>query len=107
MSYTLAEGDNRQLAMDMVRKAARRKITYPQMTKIFDDAGIDSINAIYYYNENSNKNGQTLTINVYHGLIEFVKKNREKDIFVDEFPILMNPKSKIYLFFKKLFLCKI
>ena len=98
VTYNLAEGDNRQLVMDMVGKIPRGEITYPQMYEILDGAGIDRNNAVAYYNANKNKNAGPFTIDVYDGLIEYVKRNRQKDIFVDEFPVLMNSKSKIELF---------
>ena len=87
--------DNRQFVLDTVRKVAQNEITYPQMYKMFGDAGIDYVNAIAYYNENRNSNAQRQQVDVYDALIHFVKNNRGKDISVDEVPILMNPKSKI------------
>ena len=97
-SFAPDKEDNRPFVMETVRKVARREITYDQMGKIFDDAGIDAANAIAYYNENRNSNAQRHQIDVYDALIDFVKKNRGKDISVDELPILMNPKSKIIHF---------
>ena len=97
-SFTPDKEDNRPFVMETVRKATRREITYPQMQKIFDEAGIDEATAINYYNENRNSNAQRQNVDVYNGLIDFVKNNRGKDISVDEVPILINPKSKIIYF---------
>ena len=95
VTYTLAEGDKRQLVNDTAGKAARQEITYYQLFQILDDAGVDVANAIGYFNEHTNSYEQQRKIDVYDGLIEFVKNNKGKDIFVDEFPILMNSKCKI------------
>ena len=94
-TFSRVKGDNKQFVMDTVTKTFKEEITYPQMEKIFDQAGIDRVNAIAYFNQNKSKNAKPLTLDVYIALIEFVKNNRGKDIFVDELPILMNPKSKI------------
>ena len=91
--------DNRQFVMETCRKCARGEMTYPQMNKILDEAGIDIDNATAYYNENRKSNAQRHQIDVYDALIDFVKNNRGKDISVDEVPILMNPKSKIIFLF--------
>lgn len=89
-------GDNKQFVMETIRKRARGEITVHQRNEIFDDAGIDQVNAVAYYNENKSKqlNTESQRIDVYEALIHFVKKNRGKDILIDELPILMNPKCK-------------
>ena len=93
-TFNPVEGDNRQFVMDTVGKCVRGEITSLQMYKILDEAGMDMENAIAYYSENMNKNAKPQNLDVYIALIEFVKKNRGKDIFIDELPILMNLKSK-------------
>ena len=96
--FASVKDDNRQFVMDTVLKYARREMTNPQMYKILDDKGIDTTNAVAYYNENRNSNAQRQQVDVYNALTDFVKNNRGKDISVDELPILMNPKSKIIYF---------
>ena len=100
-SIAPVKGDNRQFVMETCGKCVRGEITYQQAYKIFDDAGIDRANAGAYYNENRSSNAQRHQVDVYDALIDFVKKkkNRGKDISVDEVPILMNPKSKIIFLF--------
>ena len=97
--FAPVKDDNRQFVMKTVHKLGR-EITYPQMITIFDEAGIDEINAVAYYKESQDREALRQQIDVYDALLDFVRNNRGKDISVDELPILMNPESKI-IFLKK------
>ena len=101
--YCSVEKDNRQFVLETCRKVTTGDLTYPEMYTIFNELGIDIPNAGAYFNENKNNpNSQTQRMDVYIALIEFVKKNKWKDILVDEVPILMSPISKIICYYFKL-----
>ena len=96
-TFVQVKGENKQLVMETIRKEVRGEITYIQRDEVLDDAGIDRVNAIAYYNEKRfepNQSKKAQQIDVYEALIHFVKKNRGRDILIDEMPILMNPKCK-------------
>ena len=95
-TFVPVRGDNKQFVMETIRKRVRGEITHLQRNKTFDDAGIDWVNAAAYYNEKrlEQPNTESQQIDVYDALVNFVKKNRGRDISIDELPILMNPKCK-------------
>ena len=100
-SFHPVDGDNREFVMNSIRKTFRKDLkalTDAEVHQLFKKAGIDRSNAIAYYNENR-KYAHTQLKDVYGNLIEFVKKNRARDILIDECPILMNPISKSRIYF--------
>ena len=88
--------------MDIFGKYEKGEITLMQRYEILNVVDIDQSNATAYYFAKRKSKTQIQQIDVYQSLVEFVKKNRAKDILIDEFPILMNPKSKlIFKYFSK------
>ena len=87
------QDDNRHFVMETVRKVARRELSYAEMHSLLDARDIDKTNAINFFNENRNQQLQQQN-DVYDLLKSFIRNNPHLDVFVDEFPILWNPKSK-------------
>ena len=86
--------DNRHFVMETVRKVARQELSYAEMHSLLDARDIDKTNAVNFYNENRNKPLQQEN-DVYDLLKSFIKNNPHLDVFVDECPILWNPKSTL------------
>ena len=90
---TPTKDDNRQFVMETVEKVARGEMSYNEMYRLLDAKDIDVTNAVNFFNENRNKPPQQEN-DVYDLLKSFIKNNPHLDVFVDECPILWNPKSK-------------
>ena len=88
------EDDNRQFVMDNVGKALRGEMSSAEFVQNLKQRGIDIGNAIEFYHEHKNNPLRSLLENVYDKLVEYCKLNNQRDINIDEFPVLMNYKSK-------------
>ena len=92
---TPTKDDNREFVMETIRKKVRGEISAAKWIRLLKARDIDPTNAIDFFNENRNKTLQLQQQNdVYELLKSFIINNPQYDVFVDECPILWNPKSK-------------
>ena len=89
--------DNMGFVYWTVVRKVKGQIRQQDQMKIFYNHGIDVNNGIEYYNSQRLKGSQSQNnFDVYKMMIDYVRRNPDCDYFIDEFPILINPKCKFF-----------
>ena len=95
-SFTSGD-DNMRFVYWTVARKVTGQIGQQDLMKIFYNHGIDINNAIEYYNSQRLKRSQSQNnFDIYKMMIDFVRRNPDRDYFIDEFPILINRKCRFF-----------